>query len=149
MKTCHRKQTECIECEESNANKQEVRGDGNKSETQSEKREREPRRERAEASERAALLPVRHSSFTGFISLQLRWALKLDTPKYPNYTCTSCPFVMGIQLFFPPPLPESLRTQSGQLSSVELRRPAQTIHVCFIGGRQIGCAFNGPNWTLY
>lgn len=83
--------------------------------------EREQRRARGQP-----LLPVRRSSLTGFISLQLRWALQPDTPKYPNYTCTSCPFVMGILLFFPPPLPESPRTQSGQLSGMELRRPAQT-----------------------
>lgn len=56
-----------------------------------------------------------------------RGSLKRDTPKYPNYTCTSCPFVAGILLFFPPSLhPESLPTQSGQLSSEQQRRPAQT-----------------------
>ena len=111
------------ECEERKAEyKQggEEEGEYSQSETRG---EREQRRARGQP-----LLPVRRSSLTGFISPQLRWALKPDTPKYPNYTCTSCPFVMGILLFLSPPpsLPESPWTQSGQLSGVELRRPAQT-----------------------
>lgn len=87
--------------------------------------------ERAEAREQRRvrgqpLLPVRRSTLTGFISPELRWALKLDAPKYPNYTGTSCPFVMGILLFFLNSPAVSRRTQSRQLSSTELSRPAQT-----------------------
>lgn len=71
------------------------------------------------------LLPVRRSSLTGFISQRLRWALKLDTPKYPNYTCTSCPFVMGILLFFLPS-PNLCENKVDNCAALELRRPAQT-----------------------
>lgn len=66
-----------------------------------------------------------------------RASLKHDTPKYPNYTCTSCPFVTGI-------------LSAGTKCPI-VRRAAETtcsnIHVCWIGGRGIGCAPNGPNWT--
>lgn len=66
-----------------------------------------------------------------------RASLKPDTPKYPNYTCTSCPFVTGI-------------LSAGTKCPI-VHRAAETtrsnIHVCWTGGPGIGCAPNGPNWT--
>lgn len=106
-----------------NVNKRERRRGGGGAQTKADAESEEKAKQRRARGQPS--LPLRRSSLTGFISPQLRRALKRDTPKYTNYTCTSCPFVMGILLFFPP-FPESLRTQSGQLSSVELRRPAQT-----------------------
>ena len=87
---------------ESEENKQEY----SKSETQSE----------AEGS-------LGRSSLTGFISPPLRQALKRDTPKYPNYTCTSCPFVNGNSAFFSP---SPKNTKWTIVRRGRLRRPAQT-----------------------
>lgn len=88
------------------------------------------------------------SNLTGLVSQRLRWSLKLNSPKYPNYTCTSCPFVTGI--------PASSLSAPGILANTKwmiVQRqgwddPAQTSVSVFTRGVRIGCTFNAPNWTL-